>query len=110
LPPADFVAGFSLLHPLGGLTADALTAIHLLHRVGAVLVLAGALLLAARLASSSAGAAAAVLIIAGCQFLLGVANVLLGLPLPLAVAHNAGAAALLLCLVWVNVSLVRRSS
>jgi len=60
-------------------------------------------LLAARLAPTSAPAATALLAIAGSQFLLGVGNVLLGLPLPVAVAHNAGAAALLLCLVWVNV-------
>jgi len=102
-PQADFAAGFSLQHPLGGLSAEALTAIHLLHRLGALLVLAGVFLLAARLASTSAPAAAALLAIAGSQFLLGVGNVLLGLPLPVAVAHNAGAAALLLCLVWVNV-------
>jgi cytochrome c oxidase assembly protein subunit 15 len=109
-PPADFVAGFSLSHSLGGLGSDALTAIHLLHRLAAVLVLAGVLLLAARLARTSAGAAAFLAAIASCQFLLGVGNVLLGLPLPVAVAHNAGAASLLLCLVWVNVRLAGRAS
>ncbi len=108
-PAADFAAGFSLQHPLGGLSAEALTAIHLLHRLGAMLVLAGALPLAARLAPTSAGAAACLLGIAGSQFLLGMANVLLGLPLPVAVAHNAGAATLLLCLVWINVRLSSRS-
>ncbi len=108
-PAADFAAGFSLQHPLGGLSAEALTAIHLLHRLGAVLVLAGALLLAARLASIAAGASVALLAIAGSQFLLGMANVLLGLPLLVAAAHNAGAAALLLCLVWINVRLSSRS-
>jgi cytochrome c oxidase assembly protein subunit 15 len=36
------------------------------------------------------------------QFSLGVANVLLSLPLPLAAAHNAGAAGLLLALVVLN--------
>jgi cytochrome c oxidase assembly protein subunit 15 len=108
-PPADFAAGFSLTHPLGGLDITALTAIHLTHRLGAVLVLAGVLLLATRLARASAGAAIVLLTIACCQFLLGVSNVLLGLPLPIAVAHDAGAAALLLCLVWVNVRLGRRS-
>jgi len=109
-PPADFAAGFSLRHPLGGLSAEALTAIHLLHRLGAVLVLAGALLLAARLASIAAGASVALLAIVGSQFLLGVANVLLGLPLLVAAAHNAGAAALLLCLVWINVRQTARRS
>jgi cytochrome c oxidase assembly protein subunit 15 len=109
-PQADFAAGFSLKHPLGGLNAAALTAIHLLHRLGALLVLAGVFLLAARLLRTSAGAAAVLLVIAISQFLLGVGNVLLGLPLPVAVAHNAGAACLLLCLVWVNVRFARRPS
>jgi cytochrome c oxidase assembly protein subunit 15 len=36
------------------------------------------------------------------QFALGVANVALGLPLPLAAAHNAGAALLLASLVVLN--------
>jgi cytochrome c oxidase assembly protein subunit 15 len=36
------------------------------------------------------------------QLSLGVANVAFGLPLPLAAAHNAGAAALLLALVVLN--------
>jgi heme a synthase len=111
-PRADFAAGFSLQHPLGGLSAEALTAIHLLHRLGALLVLAGALILAARLAQVPGGtwAAACLLAIASSQFLLGVGNVLLGLPLPVAVAHNAGAASLLLCLVWINArQAVRRS-
>lgn len=108
-PQADFAAGFSLHHPLGGLSGEALTAIHLLHRLGAVLVLAGIFLLATRLASTSLVAAVALMVITISQFLLGMANVLLGLPLPVAVAHNAGAAALLLCLVWVNVCFIRRS-
>ncbi len=108
-PSVDFAAGFSLRHPLGELGIEALTAIHLLHRLGAVLVLAGTLLLAARLARTSPGAAAALLAIAASQFLLGIGNVLLGLPLPVAVAHNAGAACLLLCLVWVNIRFAWRS-
>jgi cytochrome c oxidase assembly protein subunit 15 len=36
------------------------------------------------------------------QFSLGVANVALGLPLPLAAAHNAGAALLVSALVVIN--------
>jgi heme A synthase len=36
--------------------------------------------------------------------------VLLDLPLPIAVAHNAGAAVLLLSLVWVNARLARSPS
>ena len=41
------------------------------------------------------------------QFALGVANVALGLPLPLAAAHNAGAALLLASLVVLNFFVVR---
>lgn len=108
-PPADFAGGFGLAHSLGGLDVLALTAIHLSHRVGALLVLLFALWLVARLADVSAAAAAWLLGIVSAQFLLGVANVLLGLPLPVAVAHNAGAAALLSCLVWINVRLATRS-
>jgi len=110
-PQADFAAGFSLQHPLGGLSAEALTAIHLLHRLGALLLLAALLALAAQLARTASGRAAAawLLAIAGGQFLLGVANVLLALPLPVAAAHNAGAAALLLCLAWINVRFARSS-
>jgi cytochrome c oxidase assembly protein subunit 15 len=36
------------------------------------------------------------------QFLLGIANVAFSLPLPLAAAHNAGAALLLTALVMLN--------
>jgi cytochrome c oxidase assembly protein subunit 15 len=82
------------------------------HRLGALLVMVGVLVLATQLAATPGGrrAAASLLGIASCQFLLGVGNVLFGLPLFVAVAHTAGAAYLLLCLVWVNVRLSRRSS
>jgi cytochrome c oxidase assembly protein subunit 15 len=43
------------------------------------------------------------------QIALGVANVLVGLPLPIAVAHNAGAALLLVTLVVINFALSRVS-
>ena len=46
--------------------------------------------------------AALVLVALATQVGLGVSNVLLHLPLPVAVAHNAGGAALLLTLVLVN--------
>ena len=48
----------------------------------------------------SVGAHIAVLLVA--QFSLGVANVWLSLPLPLAAAHNAGAALLLSSVVVLN--------
>jgi cytochrome c oxidase assembly protein subunit 15 len=44
------------------------------------------------------------------QILLGIANVMLTLPLPVAVAHNAGAAALLVSMVVINFALSRSRS
>ncbi|HEX6735858.1 MAG TPA: COX15/CtaA family protein [Azonexus sp.] len=102
LPPADFAQAFSLHRDLGYtaqgelLPAAALTAIHLAHRLGAVLVLLAVGTLAARLLRSGQRRwGAALLALLGLQLGLGIANVLLALPLPLAVAHNLGAAALL---------------
>ncbi|NLF54276.1 MAG: heme A synthase [Thauera phenolivorans] len=109
-PEADYANAFHVVRELG-MTAEgellsnaALTAIHWSHRLGALV--AGGFLLAfglALLRRPGAGRAGAVLLglLAG-QVALGVANVLLSLPLPLAVAHNAGAALLVLTMVWVN--------
>jgi len=86
------------------LPVDALVAIHWTHRVGAVV--ASALLgwLAWRLwqgaATRGLGAGLAALLAA--QLLFGVSNVVFSLPLPVAVLHNAGAAALLAMMVVVN--------
>lgn len=106
-PATDFAATFGLGHALGGLSVEALTTIHLAHRLGAVLVLSGGLLLGYRLLRAPEGAKRGVLLLAAvlAQCLLGIGNVALSLPLPVAVAHNAGAAALLLVLVWINVRL-----
>jgi heme a synthase len=109
-PPADFAAAFHPLASANGLDLAALTAMHLMHRLVAGLVFVGVLLLAARLARFSKGIAALLLALVSVQLMLGMANVLLGLPLPLALAHDAGAAALLLCLVWVNARLPGRRS
>jgi cytochrome c oxidase assembly protein subunit 15 len=108
-PQADFALAFGVGHRLGELSAGALTAIHLAHRLGAVLVLASGLLLAWRLLRIPGLAVAGVGLLAAVslQFLLGVANVAFSLPLPVAVGHNAGAALLLLVLVWINAALAR---
>lgn len=108
-PRADFASAFDVTHGLGVLSAEGLTAIHLAHRLGALLVLAAGLLLAWRLlrVPGLAGVGFGLLAVVSLQFLLGVANVAFGLPLPVAVGHNAGAALLLLVLVWINVSLAR---
>lgn len=82
----------------GWLPIDGPTAIHMAHRLGALLVFCivgthAALLLRRR---QAIGLLLAVLL--ALQVGLGIANVLLSLPLPLAVAHNLGAALLLAAL------------
>lgn len=109
VPPLDIAQGFDITQDvgpnyLGGqLDSEARIAIQIAHRLGAVLVLGVVGLLCVRLHRAGqrllAGAVAAAL---GLQWVLGVANVLAALPLPLAVLHNAFAGALLLAVVTVN--------
>ena len=108
-PAADFTNGFHLTQHIGPnylggqLDSEARTAIHLAHRLGAVfltLVLVG---LAWQLRKvGMPRLAGLVLLVLAIQISLGLSNVLFGLPLALAVAHNAGGAALMLTLVLVN--------
>lgn len=109
-PEMDFRAGFSLLRPVGvdyeggTLHGPGRTAIHLAHRVGALVVLLylGTLALVwVRRAGQPRhrGLAKVLLAVLALQVGLGIANILWQLPLPLAAAHNAGAALLLLTLV-----------
>jgi cytochrome c oxidase assembly protein subunit 15 len=81
-----------------------LTAIHWLHRVGAMIVAAFLLVFAAKLARVPAlrPLAALVVLALAVQLVLGVLNVVLSLPLAVAAAHNGGAAALLALLVVIN--------
>ena len=106
LPAADYASGFDITQGvgpnyLGGqMSSDARTAIHVAHRLGALAVLLSSGWLAIRLGSRPlAWLLAGVLAV---QLALGIGNVLLLLPLSVAVLHNAGAAALLLVLVSVN--------
>lgn len=117
-PPTDFGEAFTLWRGLGVsyeggvLGNEARMTIHWAHRLGAVAValylgwLSGRLL---RSGSSRAlrltGGIVAALLLA--QVGLGIANVLMRLPLPVAVAHNGVAALLLLALVALN-HLLRR--
>jgi len=113
LPQMDFRHGFQLVRELGKaadgthLSYDAITAIHWTHRVGAVvtlLVVGGfALSLLRHDALRRYAIALAAVLLA--QIALGIANVLGGLPLLLAAAHNAGAAILLLTMVVINFAL-----
>lgn len=73
------------------------------HRLGALLVSLVLLGLAWQLRQVGMTRLAALVLVAlAAQVSLGLSNVLFHLPLPVAVAHNAGGAALLLTLVLVN--------
>ena len=106
-PAHDFREGFVLWRGIGVdyeggiLDNDARVAIQLAHRLMAVLVSAHLLAVAIRLLRGPGlrgwGALLGLLLCA--QVGLGIANVLLSLPLNLAVLHNAGATALLFVLV-----------
>jgi len=76
-------------------------AIQLAHRIGAVAVFTFVLLFALKLVRTPGmfGWSIALLALACAQVALGIANVKLGLPLHVAVLHNAGAALLLFALV-----------
>jgi cytochrome c oxidase assembly protein subunit 15 len=108
-PNMDFANGFHLNQQLGPnylggqLDSDARTAIHMTHRLGAVAVSLLLLVLAWRLRAAAQGRLAALLLLAlGLQISLGLSNVLLHLPLAVALAHNAGGAALLLVMLLIN--------
>lgn len=116
-PRADFAEGFVLWRGLGisyefgVLDSAARTAIHVAHRLGALVVLlvVGALGLRLALDSHFRGLGATLLLLLLLQVVLGIANVLLVLPLPVAVAHNGGAALLVVTLVTVNQRLWQQS-
>src|SRR5271163_1615858 len=113
-PPMDYRNAFVLWRGLGidyegGVLANpARVAIHFTHRLGALV--AGSILIALGLfAATSARSAASrrlrragrLLVIAvALQISIGVATVHWGVPLPLATLHNAGAAFLVVCMVW----------
>lgn len=113
LPEMDLTHAFQLRRELGQ-TADgvllsnaALTAIHWSHRIGALIVLlvAGTLaILLLRRPDWRRGGFLLALALAA-QVSLGIANVVLSLPLPLAVAHNTGAAILLAVTLALNFQL-----
>lgn len=109
-PQMDFRHGFDVTQAvgpnyLGGqLTNDGRVAIHMTHRIGAIVVLVYLSLLLIRLwpAAREVGTGHWVVLAGGilvAQVALGMANVLLHIPLSLAVAHNALGAGLLLAVV-----------
>lgn len=111
-PAADFAQGFNFLQHvgpnyLGGLLDNhARTAIHLGHRIGALLTTLVVLYLSWRLwqiniRQTRVLAVISVLILA-VQLSLGISNIEFGLPLAVAVAHNGVGALLLLTIITVN--------
>ncbi|MCL1138176.1 COX15/CtaA family protein [Shewanella pneumatophori] len=114
---ADAFSPFQGDHPsfeFGVLDYSARMTIHVAHRIGAVITSIMLLYLAFKLirtASSSIMRNAAWLLIAlvVLQVILGISNVVLHLPLGIAVSHNGGAALLLLTLVFINYALWRKA-
>ncbi len=109
-PATDFSSGFHIVRELGmtaegaPLSNEALNAIHWTHRLGALVTFLTLVYVAYRAMALPAmrtlglGVLGLLLI----QIGLGIANVLAGLPLALAVAHNGVAALLLGALVMLN--------
>jgi cytochrome c oxidase assembly protein subunit 15 len=107
-PETDFRAAFVLWRGLGVnyeggvLDSAARVAIHLTHRMGAIMTtlmlsLAALTVLSRPLLFRCKAAAAAVLAALALQLTIGISMVLKGFPLWLATSHTAGAAILLLC-------------
>jgi cytochrome c oxidase assembly protein subunit 15 len=108
-PSMKMSEGFHIARELGktatgeGLSLQALTAIHWVHRLGAVVITLWIAGLA--WATVRAGALRLGLGLVGglvLQVVLGLSNVWFGLPLPVAVAHNASAGLLLMVIVVLN--------
>lgn len=109
IPPMTLEHTFDLLRPLGSTTQGdplpfaALTTIHFTHRVFAIVVICVLGSLGWRLLRTPGlqTLGKMLLLLLAAQVALGVANVLLSLPLAVAVAHNGTAGLLLLTLICV---------
>ncbi len=113
-PAMDFEQGFALLRPLGMgrdggfLPFEALTAIHMVHRIGALVVFVAMAGLIWRLwiqgSRQSRDWARVLAGLAAWQFVSGLSNVVLDWPLAAALAHTGGAAAMVtaLTVAWVR--------
>lgn len=110
VPEMDFANGFTLWRHLGRtgdgefLPFPALTAIHWVHRMFAIVVVAlvGWLALRARKIDGLERVATWLLALVCVQFLTGMSTIFLKWPLALAVVHNGGAAGLVLLLTMLN--------
>jgi len=113
LPAMNFSEGFTLWHGIeqnfefGIMSNEARIAIHTTHRIGAVVTALFVIWLGLKLLLTPAykplkNAGIALLAVVTLQFILGVSNVVLSLPLLVAVAHNGGGALLILTMVTLN--------
>lgn len=112
LPPTDFKEGFRIWRELGVdyeggiLSVEAGTAVHLTHRIGAVItfLVSGLLIFLLLQIRQPLGTWLAILlsVALATQILLGILNIVLVLPLVIAVAHNGVAALLVIILVSIN--------
>ena len=118
MPVTDFNNAFHLVRELGRdadgglLTLEALTTIQWTHRIGALITLIYLGILAVFVLKYAPirkfGFILLILLIA--QISLGIANLVLNLPLVLAVAHNLGAALLLVTVVTLNSKITGQNS
>ncbi len=107
IPPTDFREAFVLWRGIGTdyeggvLDAPARVAIQMSHRLFALVAASGVVWLALKIrrVPEIAGWGTAFIVLVGLQVLLGILNVMMGLPLKVAVMHNAVAALLLFTLV-----------
>ena len=116
VPEMDFANAFHVIRPLGVgpdgelLTVDALRAIHWMHRLGAIVVVAVVGLFAWRLIrTESAKRVGKMLgVMLTLQVLLGLSNIWFSLPIWVSVAHN-GLAAQLMALMVVTIDRMNRT-
>lgn len=119
-PPTDFKEGFVLWrgieqnYEFGVLQNDARAAIHLTHRIGAIVTAVAVIWFALKLlqfkeSKTLRKLAFVLLAVLTCQLLLGIANIVMSLPIGIAVAHNGIGALLLLTMVAINHAIRPRS-
>lgn len=116
VPDMDFKNAFTILRNLGQtseglpISLNALEAIQWTHRIGAVVVFIyfGYLSYVLMKYKQLRLEATLLLITVGTQFIIGIANLLLHLPLILAVSHNLGAALLVVILTIINTKIKRK--
>ncbi len=116
-PEMSFTQGFDLAHPIGPnylgghLDIPSRTAIHMMHRLGALVTAVLCIWLAVRLFQERFSTLGTVLLlILVVQVTLGISNVVFGLPLAVAVSHNLVGALLLATVTTVNYELYREAN